>query len=194
MIGVGWMKLLFCLINYSFSFHFLAASLNNDLTLTTSRFKFSCSLLTVSSFTLFILILNKYSPSFFFLCNFSTLLCALIIVVYKIDYFFLFIDSNLLEATNDASLWCLSWMCYFSRVIFSLITNASLYLPSLTSRFFLSSSSVSLVEVNIEYLLRDVCTNLLSSLSKDLFLKSIVWWILYFVLVLNYPIYSFHYF
>ncbi len=115
-------------------------------------------------------------------------------MVSKIDSFFLFIDSSLREATNDASLLCLSWMSYFSRAIFYLITKASLYLPSLTSRFFLSSSSVSFVDVSIEYRRREVCTKRLSSCYNDLFLKSIVWWILYFVLLLNYPMYSFHYF
>ena len=145
----------------------------------------------VSCLILFILILIMCCPSSFFFNSFWTLLFAVITVVARMDYFFLWSDSKRLVAMKEV--WVCFWFVirYFYGFIFYFIMRASLYLPSLTSRFFLYSNSMSLVEVKTEYLLL-VLTNLSCSLSKDLFLVSIVWLTFLFVWSSKSPIYEFH--
>ena len=128
---------------------------------------------------LLILIFMICSPSCFFRNNFCTLLFAVIIVVAIIESFFLFNDSNLLVAMKDVCASCCSIMRSFSSPIFYFIASASLYLPSLTSRFFFYSSSRSLVEVRTEYLLA-VFMKRFYSWSIDLFLMSMVCPIFFF--------------
>ncbi len=118
LFNLNFTLLLYSLFSFTNLFLFLfnqplVASFSKDLTLASYFFAFYCNFFTVSSLTLFILIFKRFSPSFFFIYSFSTLLWAVIIVISRIDYFFLFRDSCRRVATNETWFWCFCWIWYF---------------------------------------------------------------------------------